>query len=359
MTTNNKPKVSIIIPIWNTEKYLVKCLNSLVNQTLKEIEIICVNNGSTDSCGQILEDFAKKDDRIKVVNIEHGSISNARNIGLKNATAGYITFVDSDDWVESECYASAVKEFDRDSEIDIVCWGANIFNLDLDENSSYIKGARNYHKIKFTGKLELKDDVIFETNVCVWNKMFKANYIVKNNIIFPEDIELEDNSFFYTYISLCKYAYYINKYFYNYVQRKGSGLEKLQAKQTDIIAPNIKNLIYVANFYANENLLKIKLNLIKKLFVRSARADIYCTREEQYPQLFNKILEVRPLLGNKFMQYFFKSIESKDYQNAIAIINGKYIKLLGNSIFGIYKQEIHSRYQIKFIGIKFKFKLKG
>ena len=111
-------QVSIVIPIWNTEKYLERCLQSLVNQTLQIIEIICVNNGSTDRCGEIIENFAKSDKRIKVVNIEHGSISNARNTGIAAASAPYITFVDSDDWVEPTCYEEALKEFSKDSEID-------------------------------------------------------------------------------------------------------------------------------------------------------------------------------------------------------------------------------------------------
>ena len=96
------PKVSVVIPIWNTEKYLGKCLESVANQTLKDIEIICVNNGSTDSCPQIIDRFARNDSRIKVVNIEHGYLSDARNIGVKYTEGEYLYFCDSDDWLEPE-----------------------------------------------------------------------------------------------------------------------------------------------------------------------------------------------------------------------------------------------------------------
>lgn len=138
---DKQPKVSVVIPIWNTEKYLEKCLDSIINQTLENIEIICVNNGSTDSSQQILERYAQNDTRIKIVNIEHCSLSGARNTGIKISTAKYITFVDSDDWISLDNYELAVNEFEKDSEIDLVCWGANIINLNLEENSTYVTQA--------------------------------------------------------------------------------------------------------------------------------------------------------------------------------------------------------------------------
>lgn len=93
-------KISIIVPVYNTEKFLEKCLNSLINQTLKDIEIICINDGSTDKSLQILEKFANKDKRIQIINQTNSGLSVARNIGIKKAKGEYIGFVDSDDWVD-------------------------------------------------------------------------------------------------------------------------------------------------------------------------------------------------------------------------------------------------------------------
>jgi glycosyltransferase involved in cell wall biosynthesis len=103
------PKVSIVIPVYNVEKYLRQCLDSVVNQTLKDIEIICVNDGSTDNSLQILEEYANKDDRIKIINKDNGGLSSARNAGLEIATGVYIGFVDSDDYIEIETYNEAYK----------------------------------------------------------------------------------------------------------------------------------------------------------------------------------------------------------------------------------------------------------
>ncbi len=98
------PKVSIIIPVYNVEKYLQRCLDSVVNQTLKDIEIICVNDGSTDNSAIILEEFSKKDERIKIVNQKNGGLSRARNTGLEHSNGDYIGFLDSDDWIDLDYY---------------------------------------------------------------------------------------------------------------------------------------------------------------------------------------------------------------------------------------------------------------
>ena len=94
------PLISIIIPVYNVEKYLDKCINSVLMQTYKNIEILLINDGSTDSSGQICESYAKKDSRIKVIHKENGGLSDARNVGIEHSTGSYIMFVDSDDYID-------------------------------------------------------------------------------------------------------------------------------------------------------------------------------------------------------------------------------------------------------------------
>ena len=98
------PKVSIIVPCWGVEKYLDRCVESLVNQTLTDIEIILVDDGSTDNCPAMCDRWAEKDSRIKVIHKENGGLSSARNAGLDACTGDYIGFVDSDDWIEPDMY---------------------------------------------------------------------------------------------------------------------------------------------------------------------------------------------------------------------------------------------------------------
>ena len=103
-------KVSIIVPVYNVEKYLERCLDSLINQTLTNIEIVCINDGSTDNSGKILDDYAAKDNRIKVIHQNNAGQAVARNNGLKIANGNYINFVDSDDWVDLDFIEKLYKK---------------------------------------------------------------------------------------------------------------------------------------------------------------------------------------------------------------------------------------------------------
>lgn len=353
-----QPKVSIIIPIWNTEKYLEKCLSSVVNQTLKGIEIICVNNGSTDSSIQIIEKFVKNDPRIKVVTKEHGCLSSARNAGMAVATAPYITFVDSDDWVEPECYELAIAEFEKDPDIDLVCWGANIINVDLDEKSSYIKSAQNYHKIKFVGEHSITDGTILNSTVCVWNKMFKTDIIKDKKVSFPIDVELEDNSFFFCYIIHCKKAYYLNKYLYNYVQRKNSGFEKICSGTSPIIAPRLKNVKNIIKYYQKFNVLEHHLKVIQVIFRDYFRADYRTALPENKTKVLEKATEIALLLNNVLKDNIIvTNLINKNYEQVLCIIFKRPIKLWGNSLLGIFTIPNSNRYIIKILGIKISVKL--
>ena len=118
-------KVSVIIPVYNIEKYLKKCLDSVTNQTFSDIEIICVNDGSTDNSLSILEEYAKKDNRIKIINKENGGLSSAWNAGLNEVSSEYVTFVDGDDWIDTKTFKLAYEAM-INNKVDYVCWGANI-----------------------------------------------------------------------------------------------------------------------------------------------------------------------------------------------------------------------------------------
>ncbi len=96
----NKPKVSIIVPVYNVENYLDRCLDSLINQSFDDIEIICINDGSTDNSLSILKDYEKKDARVKIINKDNSGVSDCRNNGINVANGEYIVFVDSDDWID-------------------------------------------------------------------------------------------------------------------------------------------------------------------------------------------------------------------------------------------------------------------
>ena len=106
---NNNPKISVIVPVYKVEKYLDKCVESIVNQTYKNLEIILVDDGSPDNCPAMCDEWAEKDERIRVIHKENGGLADARNAGMDIATGDYIGFVDSDDWIEPNMYEVLLK----------------------------------------------------------------------------------------------------------------------------------------------------------------------------------------------------------------------------------------------------------
>ena len=181
--------VSIIVPVYNTEEYLQKCLDSLTNQTLKNIEIICVNDGSTDNSLKILQDNAIKDDRIKIINQENKKQGAARNAGMQVATGEYIGFVDSDDWVDLDFYEKlyiAAKKHNFD-----IALGTNVrAKKSINKNRLNITEEKEYTTVqeKFDVNIQWK-------NPCPTNKIYKRDLFISHNIRWSEGVYCEDRIF--------------------------------------------------------------------------------------------------------------------------------------------------------------------
>ena len=249
------PKVSVIIPVYNTEKYLRKCLDSVVNQTLKDIEIICVNDGSPDNSLAILEEYAQNDNRIKIINKSNGGLSSARNAGLEISQGEFIGFVDSDDWIEPETYELAFNAM-NDYNPDLVCWGANVVADDKFSDYERLKEQQDNHIIKFEGLKEFNyvcDDYISAT---VWNKLFKAKIIKDYNVLYPEGLDNEDIEFTIKYLLHCNKVFFINKYLYNYLQRESSIIVQIGDDKT----PELLNSVDI-NLVGRTNLEELKVIL--------------------------------------------------------------------------------------------------
>lgn len=177
-------KISIIIPVFNTEKYIEKCIDSLINQTLKEIEIIVLNDGSTDSCNDRLKKY--DDSRIVYINKDNEGISITRNKGIDLATGEFITFVDSDDYIDITFCEKMYNKAKKDNCDVVMC---DYYNK---EDNLYVK-----KKIFDFKDSLLKDNpsIINEINLGPCNKIYKSTLILDNNIKFPENTKYEDAPF--------------------------------------------------------------------------------------------------------------------------------------------------------------------
>ncbi|MCL2763710.1 MAG: glycosyltransferase [Treponema sp.] len=218
------PKVSVVIPVYNAEKYLCQCLDSVINQSLKEIEIIIINDGSTDGSTEIINTYAEKDNRIIVYNEEHKNVSYATNLGLDKATGEYVARVDSDDYIDLKMYEEMYK-ISKESNLDVLrCDYINFSG----EDEAYIQKEMANYDAKYSylyNKVINPEDYLDKksseylksfthTNV-IWNAIYKCEFINKYKIRWNENVTSgADNGFYFQVMTLAKKIMYVNKYYY-------------------------------------------------------------------------------------------------------------------------------------------------
>lgn len=317
---NNSPMISIIVPVYNVEKYLAKCLDSIINQTYGNIEVICVNDGSPDGSRDILAQYASRDSRIIVIDQENQGLSGARNTALKNVHGKYIIFVDSDDFIELDTCEKAIKTAEENN-ADLVFW-------------SYVREFGNVSKEKH---FFWDDGTVFEENevknqlhrrLCglsgeelshpdyanafepVWNKLYRADYIINNNVFFVDTKEIgtEDALFNLYAIGHVKKAVYINECLYHYLKTNNGSLTSTYKKNLYV---QWKNLFDKMRTYIVENNLsqtyydaldnRIALSLIG-LGLNIVSADF---------GYFKKISLIKEILSSEDYKKAYKKLEYK------------------------------------------------
>lgn len=242
----NRPAISVIIPVYNVEKYLKKCLDTVLSQTFSDIEIICVNDGSKDNSRKILTEYKEKDCRIKIVDKKNGGLSSARNAGLKIATGEFIVFIDSDDWIEhnmlEKLYNNATS-----LNTDITICAVHQYN----EIDSKIDDSNPYYTLEFFNEtfenkvFSYKDIKPFLMDVCVmaWNKIYRKSFLDKCNAQFPDGLIFEDGPFFFSILFKTDRISIIRDFLYYYrINRKGSIVQKAGIKFLQIV--DIIELMY-------------------------------------------------------------------------------------------------------------------
>ena len=219
-------KISVIVPIYNTQNELAKCLKSIACQTYRELEIICVDDGSTDESGEIAEEFAKSDSRFRVVHKENGGESSARNMGLKMAVGEYVAFCDCDDWIDKEMYETLVSTMENE-EVDMV---AASWYKETGSESQIIRNElpvndKAFSRDELLRYLYMRDS--YRGFAYIWDKLYKREILndqYNNLILFDEELQLGGDVLYLAEVALnVKRAKYVNKAFYHYNQREGSG----------------------------------------------------------------------------------------------------------------------------------------
>ena len=298
------PKISVIIPIYNVEKYLKTCLNSIINQTLKEIEVICVNDGSTDNSLSLLQEYSRKENKIMIINQRNRGLSEARNTGVKFSKGEFIYFIDSDDYLRLNALFE-LYEYSQKNNLDIIYFQSILFKND--EEIDYIKNDTNLsHLSNFTinpkniinGKsLYVKLTKIKKFSPVVWRILIRKEFYVNNRLSFYPGILHEDISFFLNAIILANRTSYVNNIYYNYRINN----ESITSKKI-----NLKNLYgYFITYCKIQEILK-KTNQDKK----------FKKRINSYKRYVRKLLR-KYMKKISFNEKKILSLKLPIYQNTI------------------------------------------
>lgn len=318
-------KISIIVPVYNVEKYIDKCLNSLVNQTLKDIEIIVVNDGSPDESQKIIDKYTKKYSNVKSYIKKNGGISSTRNYGLKYANGEYIAFVDGDDYVDATMFEKLYNKAKKKS-YDVVECNPRM----VDDNGKLIKDVHYTLSNDVTTVEELKKYMI-NMYTSVWNKIYKKS-LFNNGIKFKVGVWFEDVEFLYKLIPFVKSIGFVNENLYYYVQREGSITKTFD----DRLYCYVDNWNGIVEFYKKNRLYDRYYKEIEYSYVRYLFAS-FIRQSSNYKDKknFNKTVEmaiknVKEYFPNyRKNKYFYKSIKG------IYLLT--FNRLFANIIFGIRK----------------------
>lgn len=280
-------KLSIIIPVYNAEKTIERCINSILNQEFKDFEIILINDGSTDRSGEICSTYVNKDSRIKLYSQSNGGVSSARNVGLREAKGEFITFIDADDYIEEECYK---KLEDKLKGTDLIFYHyiyenekngdrTKIYNKNL---KNLRDNTKNFKMLYTSGKGEHRDGVFIDESISIfiWRIWFRREFLLKNNIKFNEKLRLSEDRIFLQQILLKEPKIEISDDNFGYIHtisKNGTSLTDKkdlkfyipwlyeQAKNMDIAEQEVCNL----NPELNKNFIK-ELRLRRAMGMRSS-----------------------------------------------------------------------------------------
>lgn len=208
------PKLSIIVPVYKVEQYIHKCVDSILNQTFTDFELILVDDGSPDNCGAICDEYSLKDERVRVIHKENGGVSKARNFGIDKAKGEYIGFVDSDDYIDANMYQEMLA-FLEANDLDVVCTDTYI-----------VRGDRKKYKPRYSKDMIFENGTAITENLngnldnAVWNKVYKREVI--SDIRFPLNRRYEDVATVYKWFFNANKVGYLSKPYYYYIKLDSS-----------------------------------------------------------------------------------------------------------------------------------------
>lgn len=293
------PIISIIVPVYNVEKYIRRCIQSIINQTYKDIEIILVNDGSTDMSKSICDEYKKKDSRIILINKENGGLSDARNAGIRKARGKYLAFVDSDDFIHEKMLEKMYDRIIYDDSDMAVCGYIEYFEEKTEKNRKYVYGKNGIITAEQYFESILNDENIGNY---AWNKLYKKKLF--DNVFFPKGQAFEDINTTYKLVLLSNKISVVNEALYYYQQRDNSisNLVNINHLRDQISAIIERNQI-ISTYYPNMQI-NCKQNELKFCIINFNQiAKKYRFGFEELIWYRNKIIGLRRNFNPKDLKY--------------------------------------------------------
>ena len=342
-------KISIIIPVYNVEKYLRECLDSILAQTFQDFEIICVDDGSTDKSLEILQEYKRKDDRFVILQQRHSGAGSARNNGIRLAEGKYIQFLDSDDYFEptllEEMYNHAEK-FNADL---TVCSSRKVD----DEGNITETGSPNFPinidkvpREQVFNRQDFKDEIFCLLIPVVWNKLIKKSFLEENHLEFPPLKIYEDIAFMHSLVISARRIAAFNKELINYRFNRPGSLVSTRSSHT---IDAVKSCMYLGEFLKSRGFLPEYENAYRKVFINHIRAEISYCNDSEYKKFLQ---EFKTLLPNDWQKY--QSALRKDYitpEYLKKFIGDKKVMLWGGSLFIRQVLERETEKNLNILGI--------
>ncbi len=324
-------KISIIIPVYNVEKYLQECLDSILAQTFQEFEIICVDDGSIDKSLEILQEYKRKDDRFVILQQRHAGAGAARNHGLKLAEGKYIQFLDSDDYFEPTLLEELYTRAEKFSSDLTVCSSRKV-----DDNGNIAEtGSPNFpiniDKVPMEqvfNRQDFKDEIFCLLIPVVWNKLIRKSFLDENHLEFPKLTIYEDIAFMHSLVACADKIVAFNKELINYRFNRPGSLVSTRSEHT---IDSVKSCIALKQFLELRGLFAELETAYKKVVINHIRAEISYCNDNEYKKFLQ---EFKALLPNDWMKY--QSALRKDYitpEYLKRFIGNKKVMLWGGSLF--------------------------
>lgn len=278
-----EPLVSVIVPIYNVEKYLCRCVDSIINQTYKNLEIILVDDGATDSCGRICDEYKKVDQRFKVIHKKNGGLSDARNAGFRESNGQYICFIDSDDYIDPT-YVSTLLFIIRTYNCDIAVCSFKCFDELINKRDKVKEKVLVLNNVEMISRM-YKSETFVET-VVAWNKLYKRN--IFDGIEYPVGRIHEDEAI------TCELLYKANRigitneqlYFYTLRENSITSSSVNRKKLDDKLWALEKRLCFLKkiglkSFYSKDNLRYLK-QILKNYYITLEKDKKYAEKMRRY-----------------------------------------------------------------------------